>query len=430
MRQPLPLLLLAMALVPLWAEPMTLSLDDAVGLAMRASLDMQGNDLAVASAKRSLENSWNLFLPGISSSLGASLSDDLFIDTPARAGVAAANPFGTTVTLGTRLTVGTAVLFDLEARRAAYRSSVLDRQMASASLTRDVEKAYFAIVSLELDLQNKGKAAELSAERQRLAAFRFERGLGSELDVLKAQMSELNARAAVEKADADFRKRQATFRRQLGLPAGTQLTLSTALEIPPGIHPQAPESLIDGRLDLEKARLAMAAAASAVARYDATVRLPVVTLEAGWNFGLDDFSDSSDQFTLKAGLAFNPDAWIPRSQKDLALRSLREAQDSQAAKYQQGLRNARDEIEALLLDIGLAARSLELADGQVSLAERIYVRTKEAWERASATGLELEEAGLAVDSAQQSLIAVRYQYLSLLIDLGYALNVDWRTLAP
>lgn len=33
-----------------------------------------------------------------------------------------------------------------------------------------------------------------------------------------------------------------------------------------------------------------------------------------------------------------------------------------------------------------------------------------------------------IPAARQALIASQYQYLSLVIDLGYALNTDWRSL--
>jgi len=157
--------------------------------------------------------------------------------------------------------------------------------------------------------------------------------------------------------------------------------------------------------------------------------VPLVTLEADWSFKATAITALRDTLSLSAGLSFNPDAWIPNSRKDLELLALKETEARLAQKLVQDRRNARDEVDTVLLDLELAKNGLALAEGQVSLSERIYARTKEAWERGSATGLELEDAQYAVDSARQSLISSRYQYLSLILDLGYALNVDWRTLA-
>jgi len=416
-------LLLALGLAPLAAEPVELSIESAVELASRASVELYGQKLAVGSAQRDLDNSWNLFLPGISTAFSGRIGDELFtINSPTT------SLFGSSLNLGTRLTVSTGVLYDLENRRTAYRSALLGEQDLEARLTRDVEKAYFQLVSLQLDLDNKARAIALAEERSRLADFRFARGLGSELDALRAQMSELNTRSAHKRAVADYDKRQATFRRLLGLGSGDQLRLTTALEVPAGSPAGTVTERIDTRVDLAKASLARELAATATARYINLNRLPLVTLDAGWNFSLTDFETARDNFFISAGLSFNADAWIPGSRKDMELQALREAEDRLALSHEQSRRIALDEVEALSLDLEFARNSLELARGQISLAERITDRTREAWDRGSATALELEDAQYTVDAARQALIASQYQYLSLLIDLGYALNTDWRTL--
>ncbi len=429
MKQPLPLLLLALALTPLCADPVTLSMQDAVDLALGASLEVYGQKLALGSAQRDLDNSWNLLLPGISSGLSGKWSDSLFIEAPTSQGSAASKPFDATLGMGTRLTLTTGTLYDLEKRRTDFRLASLADKDSRARVERDAGKAYFLLVSLQLDLDNKAKAAALAGERYRLAALRFERGLGSELDVLRAQMSELNAGSAYKKATADYEKRQAAFRHQLGLAANVKLRLTTALEAPENIPDIAFTELVDGRVDMMKAVLAREVAANASARHGAVNRLPLITLDAGWNFSMTDFRNPRDSFSLSAGLSFNADAWIPKSRKDLELRALRDTEAQLALAYEQARKSALDEIGAIRLDIESAWNSLFVAGEQASLSERIYSRTTEAWERGSATILELEDAQLAVDLARQSLLAGRYQYLSLLIDLGYALNVDWRTLA-
>jgi len=426
MKMPVSLaMLLTLILSPLAAEPVELSVEAAVEMASRASLDMYGQKLAVSSARRELDNSWNLFLPGISSALSAKTSEKLFAPTISSS---TSSGFGSTLSLGTRLTVTTGVLYDLETRRTAYQSALLGERELQARLSRDVQKAYFQLVSLQLDLDNKARAIVLAEERRRLADLRFARGLGSELDALRAQMLEHNARSAHKKAVADYDKRLSAFRRQLGLAADEQLKLTTALEVPAAPPADSIATLIDTRIDLAKASLARELAATATARYINLNRLPLVTLDTGWNFSLADFETARDSFFISAGLSFNADAWIPGSRKDLELRVLRENEDRLALAYEQARRSALDEIEALRLDIDAARNSLELAGGQVSLAERIAARTKEAWERGTATALELEDAQYSVDAARQALIASQYQYLSLIIDLGYALNTDWRTL--
>jgi outer membrane protein TolC len=428
-RIPALLLILALCLapIPVWAEPLELSVDQAVELALQSSLDIYGQGQAVASALRNLENRWNLFLPGISAGAVARWSDGLFIDIPVRPGTAAADPFSTTLSFGTSLSVTTGVLFDLEDRRTGYQSAVLSEREARLKLVRDVEKSYFLLVSLEMDIDNKARAITLAGDRLRLASYRFETGLGSELELLRARLSEQTARSTHERAVADYRKRQAAFKRQLGLEATIPIVLTTSLEFSTVVPDADVEGLIAGRADLGRSRLAMVNAATAIERFVATHRLPVLKLDASYNFSIADVETSSDRVVLSASLSFNADSWIPNSRRDLELRSLKETQERLGLKYGQDRRNAIEAVDTLILDLELAGKGLLLAEAQVRLAERIYEGTQTAYERGLANTSQLETDSSAIDTARQSLIASRYQYLALLIDLGYELETDWRT---
>ncbi|HAX38524.1 MAG: hypothetical protein A2087_11110 [Spirochaetes bacterium GWD1_61_31] len=147
---------------------------------------------------------------------------------------------------------------------------------------------------------------------------------------------------------------------------------------------------------------------------------------AGWNGTLDDWQEYQDSFRLQAGLSFAIDAWIPGSRKDLAWRQLHESGQSLRQNYQTALTASRDEIHSLWLDLSLQADSLTLSNRQLDLAERIYQRTVQNYQQGNASLLDLESAQLDWSAAQQSRLSAQYQYLALLIDLGYALQLDWR----
>jgi len=431
MRNTAVLLCLAIGASPLVAEPLALSVDDAVALALGASPEAYEEKLAADAARRALDNRWNLFLPALSAGATAKIGDRLLTDTPL--GSQAAGLDGA-LTLGTKLSLANGLPFDLADRRTAWRLAELDAADARARVERDARKAYYLLVSLEQDLANKARATELAGERSALAELRFERGLGSELDALRARLSERDAEAAYDGAVADYEKRKTAFRRMLGLEEGAALLLSTPLEQPaasPGISEGdgavtdgGDDETIDARADVRKAALAAEAAANASARYAAVNRLPMLTLEASWNLSLALADPARDAYSVGAGLVFSPDAWIPGSRKDLELRALRETEERLRAAYAQARRDARDEVADLRIDVASALGAVALAESRAVLAERILAGVQDAYERGSATALELDDARLDLDSARQTLIGSRYRYLALTIDLGYALGVD------
>ncbi len=436
-------IVLTMAATVARAAPGELSIDDALALARAASPELQTQRQSAEAARRDLDNAWNLFLPGISSGLSGKWSSGLF--TGPGSASASSGPFAASISLGAKFGISTGIHFDLRKRRTDWQVASLAEEETRARVNRDSAKAYFSLASVGLDLDIKVKALAVAGERKRLAQLRFERGLGSELDALRAEMSELNARAARDRAVAEHDKKLAAFRRLLGLPADAPVVLTTALEAPPlpalaSASGPAQSPLVDGlavalegRIDLRRDRLAIEVASDAIQRYLTLNRLPVVSLEADYSFRVNDLFKAGDSFrdtlSLGASLSFNPDAWLPNSRKALELRNLREAGARLEARLAQDRRNSLDELRALLRDIGLAHDGIRLAESQLNLSLRIHARTQEAWERGAATALELEDAALALDTARQSLVNGRYQYLALLIDLGYALNRDWRSLA-
>ena len=431
MRKTALLLCLAIGASPLVAEPLALSVDDAVALALGASPEAYEEKLAADAAKRALDNRWNLFLPALSAGATAKIGDRLLTETAL--GSQAAGLDGA-LTLGAKLSLANGLPFDLADRRTALRRAELDAEDARARVERDARKAYYLLVSLEQDLANKARAAELAGERVRLAELRFERGLGSELDALRARLSERDAEAAYDAAVADYEKRKTAFRRMLGLEEGAALRLSSPLEQPaasPGIgdgdadaYRRGDDAAIDARADVRKAALAVEAAANASARYASVNRLPLLTLEASWNLSQALADPARDAYSVGAGLVFSPDAWIPGSRKDLELRALRETEERLRAAYAQARRDARDEVVDLLVDVASARSAVALAESRAGLAERILAGVQEAYDRGTATALELDDARLYLDSARQTLISSRYRYLALTIDLGYALGVN------
>jgi outer membrane protein TolC len=412
-----------------WAEPLSLSVDEAVELALKSSLEVYGQSQAVGAALRNLENRWNLFLPGISLGAIARWSDSLLIEAaPVRTGGAAADPFSSTLSFGTSLSVTTGVLFDLEDRRNGYHSAVLSERETTAKVIREVHKAYFKLVSQKQELANKERAILLAAERLKLANFRFERGLGPELELLRARLTEQTARSGYEKALAEQQKRQAAFKRLIGIEADVDLAFSSELDFSLTAPEVDIEKLVDGRADLGKARLAVSNAETNLDRSFAAYRLPALKLDASYNVGLADFETGSDRLVLSATFSLNADAWIPNSRRDLELQLLRETQERLVRKHEQDRRNILEAVGALVQDLELAGRSLVLVEAQVKLAERIYEGTRAAYERGMATALQLETDSAAVDTARQAFVSSRYEYLVLLIDLGYELDSDWRTL--
>ncbi|TFG82591.1 MAG: TolC family protein [Spirochaetales bacterium] len=410
------------------AQDVELTLDEALELAIAGNADLMAQYAATEGALRDLQSAWNTFMPGLSAGLALSWDGPSLLGTEGP-GYSSDSPLGTKLSLGVQLSLGTASAFELSERRLAAESATLTRREAGARLVRDVEKAYFQLVVYKQDIANKARVIKLAEERLALARTRYQNGLVPELEILRAELSVWNSRPAYQKAETDYRKRLASFKRLVGYEGEGDFSLTSPLIVAASTGTiSVPGDRLADRFDVERLTLAKASNDLAARKALATVKLPVVSLGASWNASSSDFADPIDSLTVSAGIAFSVDSWIPGSKKDLSVQLFADSARRLEIQYTDVLRAARDEISGLVLDLESAGTNIELAGRQATLAERIYEKTREAYRLGSATFLELEDAQQDVSTAEQALLGYRYQYLSVLIDLGYALNTDWRLL--
>lgn len=427
MKPTVALLVLVLYCLPLQAEPLGLSLDEAMELAVANSQVIHDQENVVAKALRNMDNSWNLYLPGVTADLIASYKDSIFYPSQTSRSV---SPLSTSLKMDIKLSLDTKSLFERKKRGDDYATALLLAQEVQRKFVMGAEKDYFSLVASSLDVNNSLRTLDLDEELYRQTKVRFERGLEPELSLLNADLKLQGTRTAVMSSQAAYDKKAMAFRRLIGLEPQIMFTLTTPLAFTELDAKNIEDLLraIEARLDLEIKRMAIEASTVAINRYHAITRLPLLSLGSSLSYGLSDFSVPSDGFSISAGVSFGVDAWIPGSQKDLAYRLLLEEREQQVVEYDRMLEAAKEKVEDLTIDLSLKINDLRLTEAKLALAERIHAQTRTAYDRGTVTLYTLDDAQNKVEVQRQALVSTKLAYLQLVIDIGYALGVDWRSL--
>ena len=427
MKPTVALLVLVLYCLPLQAEPLGLSLDEAMELAVANSQVIHDQENVVAKALRNMDNSWNLYLPGVTADLIASYKDSIFYPSQTSRSV---SPLSTSLKMDIKLSLDTKSLFERKKRGDDYATALLLAQEVQRKFVMGAEKDYFSLVASSLDVNNSLRTLDLDEELYRQTKVRFERGLEPELSLLNADLKLQGTRTAVMSSQAAYDKKAMAFRRLIGLEPQIMFTLTTPLAFTEldGKNIEDLLRAIEARLDLEIKRMAIEASTVAINRYHAITRLPLLSLGSSLSYGLSDFSVPSDGFSISAGVSFGVDAWIPGSQKDLAYRLLLEEREQQVVEYDRMLEAAKEKVEDLTIDLSLKINDLRLTEAKLALAERIHAQTRTAYDRGTVTLYTLDDAQNKVEVQRQALVSTKLAYLQLVIDIGYALGVDWRSL--
>lgn len=173
-----------------------------------------------------------------------------------------------------------AARLDAEGQEAAYRSVLL-------ALQADVAQQYFAIRSLDSELDVLQQTIKLRQENLRLVQHRYDAGDTSELDVAQAQTELSVTQAEQEGVSRNRAQRDHALAILLGK-APAQFTLASAplqpvtVSVPPGL----PSDLLERRPDIAQAQRQLAAASARIGVAKAGF-FPSLVLTASGGFASD-----------------------------------------------------------------------------------------------------------------------------------------------
>jgi outer membrane protein len=418
----------------------TVSLDEAISMALRGNFGLLASADAVASARVAEGVQRAEFFPKVTplfqrspeqTTLGASLDENLpWSGGLVHASFGASSPRDSqaahtsqlNVTLVQPLLRGfgpAASLFALRnarrAREGQERSFALSRQ----SLIVQVTGAFYQVVRQRQLVEVSRQSLMRSTNLKKASEARMLVGMVSKLDVFRAQIQEAQASESLVAAETGLDTALESFRILLGLAPRTAIEPESAhLEAETSLEIESPEALttraLEHRLELKEARdrVQDARRALAFARQSLlpTLDVNVAMSQAGFGSSLGDSLRSVDRsvgVTLSAGFPLQRAA--DRAQQTTGELNLKAAERTllqMEMQIEAEVRAAARRIESLRKSIGLHRQGFALAEQQRRLATLRYQR-----------GL---ASNFDVVDAEGNLVAARTTLVGLLTDLTVA----------
>ena len=193
---------------------------------------------------------------------------------------------------------------------------------------------------------------------------------------------------------------------------------------------------IDARFDIQKSLMSIQSNLNEKEKSIQSTFIPGLSVSTSWSTGINqaftadswNINTMTDNLRLGLSLSIPLDAFIPFSKKAIALKDFNDTYEELLIKLEKTRLNAEDEIYSLTLDLQVALSNLKLSEKIIELNKRNYTKIMDSYELGESTLLEVEDAQQSLLSSQLSQLNTEYQYLSTLIDLGFALNTDWQQL--
>ncbi|MDC7235769.1 MAG: TolC family protein, partial [Spirochaetales bacterium] len=322
----------------------------------------------------------------------------------------------------------------IEQTKIDYEASLISLETARKQLIRDVEKEFYYLLAIQTNLVLLEQNLELAEKRYLQTLENFNNGFASELQVLQAQVSAANYKPQLSEAVSNFENRHRNFLILLGMDPESRIELSGNLAQPGftgDAHVMMEEYLVS-RQDIQAQKKTLESLENSKKSSRSSGFSPTLTLSGGWSTSVNDpflndnwLPDSwTDTANLGLSLRIPLDGYIPGSSQKNAVSQMQFKIDQAQLMLGAMTDSARTEILNLNQSIRTSREQLDLAELNVELARRSYEMTEESYRQGVMERLDVEDSQQSYLAAVQQQLSSQYNYLSGLIDLKYALNLD------
>jgi outer membrane protein TolC len=406
--------------------PMPLGIDDAIDRGMRLNLQQllaQQNERAVHGELLTAENS---LLPTLTAQLTAGTQEINLAalgfkpSTVAELGSTLGlqnfsfNPIVKVSTASAQINVAQ-YLFDLPAYefyRAAQKATnvaALTTKLGRNDIALRVGTAYLQAIADAAQISNAEELERADEVELRQATLSHDAGVGTHLDVLRAQVQLQTQQQVRIRAEDQFAKDKIALNRLIGLPADQQLTLTDTVpfsELAAMPEPAALQLALTQRYDYLSLQAQLDAdrhSAKAI-RYQ---RLPTLAFNGFYGvLGVADGPSHGD-FTAQGKLEF------PIFQEG-SLRGEREVADAQISNIRAQIANLRvaidQQIRDSLLDVQSSAELVKVARSNVELSTQELKDATERFTSGVTDNLPVVEAQATLAAAQTRQVESEFQY--------------------
>lgn len=313
----------------------------------------------------------------------------------------------------------------VEAGTAQYEASLADQQNLMLTLQTDVSRNYFALRSLDVQLDLLRRTVELRSRNLQLVTSLFNNGQVGRLDLARAETELANAQAET----AALKRRRAATEHALAVLVGEPVA-TFSLPLPPvnleGLPPQPaaglPSALLERRPDVAAAERQMMAANARIGMAEAAF-FPRVSLTGSAGYASDELSSLFDWDSRIWSLG--PMISLPvfdagRNRAELA--RAESAWQEAVALYRQQILTAFREVEDALADIRILTEQAEAQQRALVAARQAAELSGKRYRAGMVSYLEVvvsERTALATEFLFTQVQEQRYQAsVSLIKALG------------
>jgi outer membrane protein TolC len=421
-----------------------IDVETAVSSALECNLNLRSEEIGLRIKKRVKDTMWNYFIPKVSVSTTLSKMNQV-----AEPMVFDLGPMGIfempggddywdlTLGLNASLTLTASMFVGMKQAVLDYEAGNISLEMAQKKMALNVRKTFYNLLLIEENMKLMERSIAAAEDRYLQAVANYRSGLVPEYAMLSAQVAWENMKPALEEMKIGYRSAMMGFKQMLGIDRGEEIVLEGTIhmeEVP--FTGENTLQRINERLDIRlfKKNIEML---ENLKLLSVTSLAPAITFSftadpgfQGDPFASNLFANIEDNWNQRAGmfaiiLSIPVDGLFPSSKTQVEIANSADAVEQSKNGLKIAFLAAQLEIDTILMKLEKSVKSIDTLKLNVALAERAYNMAEEAYNAGSKDLLELQNAELELRKARLEVLKEEYNYMTGLLDLEYALNVEF-----
>ena len=409
--------------LPVCAQTLVLSLDDAVKRAIEYNLNLQKQQIDISSSAESEKYIWGEIFPAISAGVSLGYGNPLFSGEGFsfnKDGIEYRTSFS--ISLG----FNAGVPYAMKSIRLAHQGNILKYEDAVNQLSIQITKSFFALVAEKNNLLLLEEIFNLAQRQYSRSEISFRNGLVGEIPLMQSRLALENARYNLSAARTAHANNLSEFSAMLGMPADSGMSLSGETNIVK-IDADA-ESLIKEHLtsrpDIVRSKQEIERLKIARTQSVLQNRAPQLNLSLDWRS--TDFDPFTDRLSGTASVNIPIDPWIPGTVKSQGISKAKDALEKARIDLSITEEAAKTQIRSLSSLLRGSWDSILIARLSLETARRSYQLTEQGFQNGTVEALALEDVRNNMANARYRLLQTELSYFNMILDLSAALNINWK----
>lgn len=425
MKKLLSILVLSVLATGLFAEELTVTVEQAVELAMQNNIQVHEAERTLAQAERSNRNSWNSASPSISAS--TSLQIPLMENAMTKS-----KDMSVSVSGSARLSLTPSLYTSIRSAKLQLEQGEITYEDALRSVELNVRKIFYSLLLSEQTIETQKRSMEAAKRQYETNLAKYNRGQLSELDLFSSQVNYESKMPAVESQENQLVNSMESFKQLLGVNRDVKLNLKGSLEGFSNFDEEKVQVNLSEISAIKKLEKQIESAENQLLATRFGAYGP--TLSASYSIDAGQTLKEGQEFKMKnhsvsLGVAIPLDGYLPWSNGAMSIANQKDSLASLKENLEAQKRTTQLSIENSLRTIRQAQSQLKSLEATANLAQKTYDLTQIAYNQGSRDLNSLRNAEDSLISSKTQLQSQNYTLVNAILELENTLGVPFGSLS-